>query len=163
MDLAAMLAHPAVAWRRVLVPFDGSAPAWRALDDAVEIAGARGSTLCLLGVFDEARHVNGFEPAACVIDEVIPHARHQLEDKLQHARTHVMACGCRCDTKLVDGAVPDIGAIVERESAHWKADLVVVGTHGRRGIDRLVVGSVAEDILRHSQLPVLLVRTAARC
>jgi nucleotide-binding universal stress UspA family protein len=64
------------------------------------------------------------------------------------------------DARLADGDGIDLPAIVAAEARAWGADLVVAGTHGRRGLDRLLLGSVAEGILRRSAVPVLLVHAA---
>ena len=54
-----------------------------------------------------------------------------------------------------------VAEVIVREAKKWKADLIVMGTHGRRGFNRLVLGSDAEGVLRHSPVPVLMVRSPA--
>ncbi|MNT96676.1 hypothetical protein D3C72_2388300 [compost metagenome] len=56
----------------------------------------------------------------------------------------------------------DIGASINEAARLWGADLLVIGTHGRRGVRRLVLGSVAEAVIRQSTTPVLLVRGEAK-
>jgi nucleotide-binding universal stress UspA family protein len=157
MNTAMTPAVPEPGYRRILVPFDDSAPSWRALDEAIALAARAGASLRLLALFDETRHASGFEPARILVDEVIPRARQAFREKLRQARAHVTERGRACDSVLVDGAVPDIAGVVQRECARWGADLAVVGTHGRRGVDRLIEGSVAENILRHCDVPLLMV------
>ena len=52
--------------------------------------------------------------------------------------------------------------VIVREAQKWKADLIVIGTHGRRGLRRVVMGSDAEQVVRNAPAPVLLIRAAAR-
>jgi nucleotide-binding universal stress UspA family protein len=93
-----------------------------------------------------------------MVDDIIPHARRELKDKLRQAREHAMEHGRPCDSVLVEGSGADVADVVTRECARWDADLAVVGTHARRGLDRVLLGSVAENILRHCAVPVLMVR-----
>jgi len=60
---------------------------------------------------------------------------------------------------LVEAMGGQAGDYIIREARQWRADLIVCGTHGRRGIRRLVLGSDAEYIVRHTPVPVLLVRS----
>jgi nucleotide-binding universal stress UspA family protein len=149
----------AAAWRRILVPYDGTAPARRALDEAIAIAGTTHARLRLIAVFDEFKVVSGFEPAGYLVNELIPRGRHQVAQALLEGCAHARACGAVVDGSLLDGSGPDIAGLVCRQVSEWKADLLVAGTHGRRGLDRILLGSVAENILRHCAVPVLLVRS----
>ncbi len=51
-----------------------------------------------------------------------------------------------------------IASVIDNEASHWRADLIVIGTHGRSGMNRLLLGSVAEGVVRGTSVPVLLVR-----
>lgn len=144
------------------MPFDDSAPARSALDEAVAVAGLAGGEVRLIGVFDETRHVSGFEPAACVIDEIIPRARRELDEALQSARARAQREEVTCSYIIVDASAPDIAPRIVEEADGWHADHIIVGSHGRRGLDRALLGSVAEDILRRSRVPVLVVRTTTQ-
>ena len=152
--------RPAPLYRRILVPVDGSLQSDRSLDVAVVLARAQGSSLRLLAVLDETRYVHGFEPTRVVLDEILPRARREIDALLQAARARAAAQGVDAEIERVIEGTQDIPSIVVSQAMHWQADLVVVGTHGRRGLDRLLLGSVAEAILRRCPVPVLLVRTA---
>ena len=78
---------------------------------------------------------------------------------LEEARTRAAAAELQVETVLYD----DLGLPVEERiltaAQNWPADLIVMGTHGRRGVKRAMLGSSAEAVLRASPIPVLLVRT----
>jgi nucleotide-binding universal stress UspA family protein len=54
-----------------------------------------------------------------------------------------------------------VADIVTRQARRWKADLIVMGTHGRRGVNRMIMGSDAELVVRNAPMPVLLVRSGS--
>jgi nucleotide-binding universal stress UspA family protein len=147
-------------YRRILVPMDGSPPSDRALQEAIALARAQGGLLRLVGILDEVKFVNGFEPALVVIDDVLPRARREMGALLEAARARAAAQGVEAAIEVLEDAVLTIPQIVAAQAAQWPADLVVVGTHGRHGVDRLLAGSVAESILRSCPVPVLLVKTS---
>ena len=68
--------------------------------------------------------------------------------------------GIETDTLLHDSYTPHLAEVVVEEANRWQADLIVLGTHGRRGVGRFLMGSGAESIMRFAQQPVLLVRAA---
>ncbi|KAG1247145.1 hypothetical protein G6F57_021886 [Rhizopus arrhizus] len=77
---------------------------------------------------------------------------------LQSSLDTVKAAGVDADTVLYENLDRTVQQRVLDESLAWKADLIVIGTHGRRGASRLVLGSSAEGIMRGASVPVLLVR-----
>ena len=64
----------------------------------------------------------------------------------------------KVETALVDSVGQRVSDIILDQAAAWPADLIVIGTHGRRGVDRVLMGSDAEQVARRSPVPVLLVR-----
>jgi nucleotide-binding universal stress UspA family protein len=128
------------------------------IDEAVTLAGEPGAKLEVFGVFDPVAHVNGFEPSRLLLDEVLPRARARALADLEAAALTARAGGADCDARLADGDLPDLPQAILRRAAEWGADLVVMGTHGRTGVDRVLQGSVAERLLRLASVPVLLVR-----
>jgi nucleotide-binding universal stress UspA family protein len=75
------------------------------------------------------------------------------KDKLK-----VEESGIAVETKLVEDYNGRVGAVISKEAEQWLADLLVIGTHGRKGLDHLLMGSVAEGVMRTAVMPVLLVR-----
>jgi len=151
--------HP-TRYRRLLIPFDGSATARRAFDEALVLARDRGASIEIFHVFDPATHVSGFEPARLLVDELLPRARARVQADCEAIAQSAQAAGVDCHICLVDGDVADLPDVIARHAADTGADLVVMGTHGRTGMERLFLGSVAEELLRRAGLPVLLVRLA---
>ncbi|SAK95500.1 UspA domain-containing protein [Caballeronia arationis] len=144
-------------YSRILVPIDGSAIASHALDEALKIARANGSEVQPLFVIDTPP-VSGEASAAFYVD---------IRDAFAKEGAAVAA---EAAARLKQAGVPgaprvaeveltgdDIAHRILKTAEEYGADLVVLGTHGRRGWRRLVLGSVAEHFLRLSRCPVLLV------
>lgn len=145
---------------RILVPVDSSPASAKALDEAVRLAQTSGGRLRLVHVMDELRWVNGFESAQACIDEVLPRMRQAGEKLLADGLGKAIAAQVEAESELIIQSAGRICDLVVDEAQRWKADLIVAGTRGRRGVDRLLIGSDAEQIVRHASMPVLLVRSA---
>jgi nucleotide-binding universal stress UspA family protein len=146
-------------FKRILVATDFSPPAERALELAMEIGGTSGATITLFhaswlppAAFAEyGAHAEGIDWHA---DDVARAAKKTLDDALARARAKYPST----DSAVAFGEPwrAILEAIAERG-----IDLVVMGTHGRRGLSHLVLGSVAEKIVRLSPVPVLTVTADA--
>ena len=145
-------------YQRILVPFDGSATSSRGLDEAIGIATLTGASLRLIHMLDILDFTNGFETAAIYTDHVIPFMRRTGEEILQGGKARAENAGVRADTVLLEGMKTRLCDAVAEQARAWGADLIVIGTHGRRGVGRMLLGSDAEQILRLAPAPVLLVR-----
>lgn len=145
-------------YQHILVPIDGSATATRGLDEAIAFARLTGASVRLLHVIDELVFVSGFETGTTYAKDVVPRLRQQGEKILAKARAHVAAAGVAVDTILLECFARRTADIVVEQAKAWPADLIVLGTHGRRGIGRVMMGSDAEDIVRSAPVPVLLIR-----
>ena len=148
-------------YQRILVPFDGSATSSRGLDEAITLATLTGATVRLLHVVDVLLFATGFETAAAYAGEVIPFMKQAGEKILQEGKARAEKAGVKAETLLVDSITTRLSDAVAEQVRAWNADLIVIGTHGRRGVDRLMLGSDAEQVLRSALVPVLLVRAAA--
>lgn len=144
-------------YERILVPVDGSAPSERGLDEALAVAARFGSKLRLVHVLDEAALAMSTD-LAMNVGALIAMLREGGEQVLAKARQRAQARGIEADSVLHDTFSGRICDRVVQEAVDWKADLIVIGTHGRRGAGRLLLGSDAEQILRLAPVPVLLVR-----
>lgn len=80
------------------------------------------------------------------------------EKVLAEALAIALSAGVTADTLLIDRFGERLGETVAQEATKWKADLLVVGTHGRRRLGRMFLGSGAEQIIRLAPMPVLVVR-----
>ncbi|MBV8502355.1 MAG: universal stress protein [Paucibacter sp.] len=152
-------------YERILVAIDGSEPSEQALTEAIAVASLTKAQLRLLHVVDELSFVlgAGFGVAGAGYSE--GYSR-ELVDTLQEngrlllerAEKRVREAGLECTGLLrnsFDGALADQ---VVAQAKSWPASLIVLGSHGRRGMARLFLGSDAETILRMAPVPVLLVR-----
>jgi len=145
-------------YQRILVPIDGSSTANRGLDEAIRLAKLANAKVRLLHVLDELVFVTGFETGATYINDVFPRLKEGGEAILEDARRRVEAAGVPVETHLMECLGSRTSDIVVEQAKAWKADVIVLGTHGRRGIGRWLLGSDAEQILRSAHVPVLLVR-----
>lgn len=144
---------------RILVPIDGSPTSERALAEATQLAKLCSATLRLLHVVDPLTHITGFERPDVYVREIVPAMRRAAEDLLGKARDGVVAQGVRAETALVESQGERVSDVVIDQARSWPADLIVIGTHGRRGVDRVLMGSDAEQVARRAPVPVLLVRS----
>ena len=145
-------------YQRILVPVDGSATSTKGLDEAIKLAKAGGATVRLLHVVNELSYMTGFESYGTYAGNVIELLRQAGDEILAGAKARVAAAGIEVDTALVENFSMRLSDVVAEQAIAWKADLVVIGTHGRRGVQRMLLGSDAELILRTAPVPVLLVR-----
>lgn len=147
-----------MTYQRILVPVDGSPTSLRGLDEAIRLARVTGGRLRLLHVVDELTFATGFETGTAFLGDVLPLMREAGNAILQQACARAEAAGVPADPVLCDRfAVRVCDAVVE-EARQAGAELIVLGTHGRRGVGRLLLGSDAEQVLRLAEVPVLLVR-----
>ena len=147
-------------YQRILVPIDGSATSERGLTEAIAIARMSGGSIRLLHVLDELVFVSGFETGATYLNTVLPKLRRHSEEILAAARERAAATGIGVDTLCVECFARRTSDIIIEQATAWPADLIVLGTHGRRGVSRLMLGSDAEQVLRMAPMPVLLIRSA---
>ena len=138
--------------QKILVPLDGSSLAEAALGKAVELADSAGARLLLVRA-TEARSIPGADPTEAQIKVVT-----EAEDYLAQVGDRLAALGVtNVETSVWYG--PAAYAIVEAARLH-KVDLITMTTHGRSGLGRLILGSVAESVLRGTTVPILVVRLA---
>ena len=148
-------------YRRIMVSVDGSATSNKALVAATEMANYSGgrAVLRLIHVLDEMAYFTGFDPYGGQSGELIKIMRETGVKILADALAIVQAAGIEADTVLIDKFGERLGETVAAEAQSWKADLIVVGTHGRRRVGRMFLGSGAEQIIRLAPVPVLVIRT----
>lgn len=149
-------------YRKILVAVDGSETSNKAVSAALEMASYSGgrSVIRLIHVLDEMAYFMGLDPYAGQSYSVISVMREAGEKILADALAIVQSASVQADTVLVDQLGSHLAETVAAEAKAWEASLVVVGTHGRRGIGRMLLGSGAEQIIRLAPCPVLVVRSA---
>ena len=145
-------------YRNILVAIDGSHTSEMALAEAIRLAGERHGRLLVVHVVETVNF--NLEGEFIDPNQLWEAMRKGGEALLARALAMAREAGVDAETRLVDidtlgRRIPE--AIAE-EAAAWPADLIVVGTHGRRGISHLFLGSVAEGVARVASKPVLLIR-----
>jgi len=144
-------------FKRILVPIDGSPASSAGLRTAVDLARDQKARLRLvhLGKQIPARRRKAEGMTASELFEAI---REQGKKLLERQAALCRARGVRTDTALYIGLAGHPARLVLAEARKWRADLIVMGTEGRRGLRRAVVGSDAEEVIRAAPVPVLLTR-----
>jgi nucleotide-binding universal stress UspA family protein len=143
---------------RILVPIDGSATSNRGLAEAIAMAKLMGGRIKLLHAFEMPPMAIGTEAALMRGEDIYNVARDAGQVVLSAAAASVKAAGLEVEEQLLDCAGKRLCDHVADAARAWPASLIVLGSHGRRGIQRLLLGSDAEQILRCAPVPVLLVR-----
>lgn len=137
---------------RILVPLDGSELAEAAIAGAVETAASRSSNLMLMRAA-EARTLPGTDMIDAQIEAVREAEAYLASVKAKLERQGVQ----KVEANVWYG--PAASAIIEAAQI-YKPDLIVMSTHGRSGLGRLIFGSVAESVMRGTTVPILLIRPA---
>lgn len=139
----------------ILVPTDGSAGSDRVVEHAARLADAHGATLHLLYVVNTAAFAN--LPMESSFEGIAATLAAEGETALDDAVAAVESVAPETSVQRVSNEGSPATEVVDYATAA-DCDLVVMGTHGRGGIDRLLLGSVAERVVRNSPVPVLTVR-----
>ncbi len=147
-------------YQRILVPVDGGPPAFHALDHAIAIAREQGARLMLVSVLDEGvADYRGAEVGWVGSERLHEELAAQARAALERAGERVRSAdpGLAAETEILEAPKGEIWKRILEFAGEWGADLLVVGTHGRQGLDRVLLGSVSEALVRHGRLPVLVV------
>lgn len=144
-------------YQRILVPINGSSTSERALQEAIRLAEGKG-TLRLVYVLEEILPVGAEGYEYTNIAALRENARIAAEEILAKAAEKVRKSGATAETILLQELGQGIVDVIINESLDWFTDLIVIGTHGRTGLTRLLLGSVAEGVVREASMPVLLIR-----
>lgn len=146
-------------YKRILVPVDGSATSNRGLSEAIQLAKLVGARLRLIHVVDELSLATAMESAAANAGQWLDLLREGGEQLLDQALGTARTAGIEADTCMLDSLSGAVPSFILDEARRWQADLIVLGTHGRRGPKRWLLGSTAETVVRQATIPVLLVRS----
>jgi len=144
-------------FKQIIVPIDGSDCAAQAVDVAATLAKEQGATCTVCMVVDIAQAAAlGFATPE-LVSGWLNTVHDQAETLVAEAAARLIARGVPAKTEVVDGHPAD--AILQVAKKH-RGDLIVMGSHGRTGLRRLFLGSVAETVLRSADILVLVVRQA---
>jgi nucleotide-binding universal stress UspA family protein len=153
-------------FRRILVPIDGSPTSNRGLGEAIGLARNQKARICLLHVVDELVIATGGDGMMAMppsyVEDFMRSLRAGGKKLLARAEAKVRKHGVPVETVLVETMGRRVADLIVKQAKKWRADVIVLGTHGRRGLVRMVMGSDAEIVIREAPVPVLLVRSPRR-
>jgi nucleotide-binding universal stress UspA family protein len=147
-------------YKRIMVAVDESFMTSKVLTTAIDLAKASGAQLAICHAIDETIFANR------QMEMMLPNSVGKAEYKMRlgaqgflgKAAETASAAGVEVETKLIESEEKHVSDMLAMAAAEWKADLLVVGSHGSRGMERFFVGSVAERLVRKAQTSLLLVR-----
>jgi len=148
-----------MTYKRILVPVDGSRTSTVGLREAIRLAKGQGASLHLVHVVDgHYMLMSGIESGGQTAN-VLRSLGQSGRRILRKAEALVKKQGLECSVALLETLTGPAADPIVREARKRGVDLIVIGTHGRRGVRRLLMGSDAEQIVRTSPVPVMLVRS----
>jgi nucleotide-binding universal stress UspA family protein len=148
-------------YARILVPIDGSPTSEAGLAEAIRLARVSGGRIRLMHLVDELPYIPEASMYGAVVPDLTKPARDRGVALLERWSARVVQAGVEVDTVLLEGVAAHLVERVNEQVHAWKAEVIVLGTHGRHGLGRAMLGSDAEQIVRHAGVPVLLVRSDA--
>ncbi len=145
-------------YKRIIVPVDGSETSNKALVTALQLARITSARVRLVHVVEELSYLSGYGQFGGYSGDLITAIRAAGTKILNDSLAIAQSAGVEADTLLLDNLGGRLAEVVADAAKEWNADLIVVGTHGRRGVGRALLGSGAEQIIRLAPVPVLVVR-----
>ncbi|MDV2468487.1 universal stress protein [Acinetobacter chinensis] len=145
-----------MSYQNILVPVDGSETSYSAVAKAVEFSKAFGSKITVVQVLALDPYIAAEYITSTQTNELIERARSSIIKTLEEAAEKFKAEGVNVESKLIEGQV--IHREIVNTAKEINADLIVIGSHGRTGIKKLFLGSVAQSVLGETEIPVLVVR-----
>ena len=144
---------------KILLAIDGSAPSQDAIDAVAKRPWPDHSALRILSVIQPyAPPVTEMVLAAATLEDIRTRQTQEAEELIRQARERLAATGLAVETAVAEG---DPRTAIVDAADEWHADLIVIGSHGRTGLSRLVLGSVAQAVVAHAHCSVEVVRRRA--
>lgn len=144
---------------RILLAIDGSSPSQEAIDEVARRSWPTPSTLRIISVVRPyVPPATEFVPGAVTTQEVLQQHLKAAEEIVARAAERLGKTGLHVDTAVREG---DPRPTIVDEATEWRADLIVVGSHGHTGLTRLLLGSVAQAVVAHAPCSVEVVRRRA--
>lgn len=143
-------------YQRILIPIDGSLTSERALDEAIKFAQQQQAHVELIHVLEDVGYVDNESYINYV--ELMDLMKLNGEKILAQARHKLSEAGLSVHCTLLEAHGERIANVINAVAKNKSADLIIIGTHGRTGFNRLLLGSVAEGVVRTAHIPILLIR-----
>ncbi|WP_028601325.1 universal stress protein [Ottowia thiooxydans] len=144
-------------FKHILVPVDGSDTALAAVDKAAGLAKVFGSAVSIIYVIDPYPFTGVGADFAYGQDQYLGAATAEANSAVQVAAERVAASGIQADTRVIESHTVWRGILEAAETAG--ADLLVMGSHGRRGLEKLVLGSVTQSVISRAKITTMVVRS----
>ncbi|KVW05431.1 universal stress protein A [Burkholderia cepacia] len=145
-------------YARIFAALDGSRASRLALDEAIALARDSGGLIVAVCVVSDAPRVADFDSGYIGQRDPAGLDADRAAIAVADAETAFRLCGVRGTAHTLDACGEDVSSVLARAAAECDAELIVMGTHGRRGVRRALLGSVAESLVRTADRPVLVVR-----
>lgn len=143
-------------FKHIIVPVDGSSTSVKAIENAAAIAQAFKSSVTVVCVIDSYAFTGIGTDMAYGQNEYMAAATAEANLSIKSASEVFAASGISAQTSVMEGQA--VYKSILEAAASCDADLIVMGSHGRKGLEKLVLGSVAAQVLSHTHLPVMIVR-----
>ncbi len=147
-------------YRKILVPVDGSHTSTRGLQEAVRLAKDQHARIRLMHVVDQWSVIQSAGMDGGGAADILDMLEASGAKALNSAKTLADRSGVKSEAVIFRNLSGRVADLIIKEARKWRADLIVMGTHGRRGISHALLGSDAEAVVRLSGVPVMLVRGA---
>lgn len=144
-------------FKHILVPVDGSPTSLAAIEKAAGLARAFGSKITAIYVIDPYPFTGVGADFAYGQDQYLAAAKAEAAAAIDAASQRLHQEGIESETRVVESHTVWRGVLEAAETIG--ADLIVIGSHGRRGLEKLVLGSVAQSVLSHTKVTTLVVRS----
>lgn len=141
-------------YKRILVPVDGSAASMNGLEKAMRLSRSSGAKLRILHVMDGIAFSRDHSMFTATADKFRESGRKLIREVMARVKKE----NIQADSRMVENLTGRAADTIVKEAAKWNAEVIVMGTHGRRGFNKLMLGSDAELVARTATVSVLLVQ-----
>lgn len=149
-----------MSYKKILVAVDGSDVSYLALTEAINLAHCMQAKLCMTLVVNEFPGCEHF-PHALDLINFQKHLKEEATCILNKMNEHAKKLGIEPELKLIEINMVSkkISQAIIDAAKDWQAELIIVGTHGRHGLNRWLLGSITEELIHITPLPILLIRS----
>ena len=149
-------------YQRIMVAIDDSFATSNVLATAIEMAKLSAASLAICHAVDETLFAQkmGEIMLSNSVSAIENNLRGEAKAFLEQAAEVARAAGVAVETRLIASEAKQVADMLAEAASEWRADLLVVGSHGKRGLDRFFVGSVAGRLVQKARTSLLLVRAA---
>lgn len=143
--------------KRILMPLDGSDFSFRAAEYAITLARLTGAEIRCVHAIADLPYIEYMTPAGLTVPRYIQEVKKQTDEWFSQVKSRAAKQGVKVTAETIFN-LPSVAESIINYASEQKADLIVIGTRGRSGLKRLVLGSVASAVVAHASCPVLVVR-----